>query len=180
MFEPALVTAEELARFPDDDHKYELVAGRVIRMSPVGYIHGRLVMQFGSLLERHARSRKLGAVVTEVGFRLASNPDTVRAPDVAFLRQERIPSPEPRAFWVGPPDLAVEVLSPEDRQLDVQSKVDEYLASGVPAVLVIDPDIRSVVIHRPSSPPGVLQGMDVLDLSDVIRGFRCSVQDIFD
>ena len=179
MFEPAMVTAEELARFPDDDHRYELIAGRVIRMSPVGYVHGRIVMQFGALLGQHVRSRGLGAIVTEVGFTLASDPDTVRSPDLAFLRRERIPSPEPRGFWPGAPDLAVEVLSPDDRPASLRAKVAEYLAGGARAVVVIDPDAESVALHRSSTVPTRLRGQATLDLADVVPGFRCSVRDVF-
>jgi Uma2 family endonuclease len=97
MSEPArLVTAEELEKFPDDDFRYELVEGRVLRMTPVGYVHGRIVMRFGSLLEQHVRSQRLGVVLTEVGVKLKSVPDTVRAPDLAFIRRERIPA---SAVW---------------------------------------------------------------------------------
>ena len=76
-----LVTAEELEKYPDDDHRYELVAGRVIRMSPTGAVHGWLVLHVASQLMQHVDARRLGFVLTEVGFRLASTPDTVRAPE---------------------------------------------------------------------------------------------------
>ena len=128
-----LVTAEELERFPDDDSRCELVAGRVIRMTPVGFQHGKVVARLMFLLSQHLDGRNLGVVLTEVGFKLAAGPDTVRAPDVAVIRQHRIPSPEPKGFWNGPPDLAVEVLSPDDRSGDVREKVEEYLACGVQA-----------------------------------------------
>jgi Uma2 family endonuclease len=180
MLEPALLTAEDLARFPPDDHRYELVEGRVIAMSPVSFDHGRIVIQFGAILGQHVRRLKLGAVVTEVGFKLASDPDTVRAPDLAFLRQDRIHDPAQRGFWNGAPDLAVEVLSPEDRAGEVLSKVDEYLLSGVPVVLVIDPDAESVAIYRSSRPPVVLQETGVLDLDDVLPGFQCTLPEIFE
>jgi Uma2 family endonuclease len=174
-----LVTAAELERFPDDDYRYELVEGRVIRMSPVGFRHGTTVIRVGALLMRHAQDRGLGAVMTEVGFKLVSNPDTVRAPDVAFLRQDRIPTPEPRGFWSGPPDLAVEVLSPEDRPEDVREKVGEYLTRGVPVVVVVDPDTREITVFRPATPELALAEHEVLDLSDVVAGFRCSVRELF-
>jgi Uma2 family endonuclease len=180
MLEPALLTAEDLARFSPDDHRYELVEGRVIPMSPVSFDHGRIVIEFGGILRQHVRRLKLGRIVTEVGFKLASNPDTVRAPDLAFLREDRIPDPAPRGFWNGSPDLAVEVLSPDDRPADVRSKVDEYLRSGVPAVVVIDPDAQSVEIYRPSLPPTVLQGTGVVDLDDVLPGFQCTLPEIFE
>jgi Uma2 family endonuclease len=175
-----LVTADELEKFPDDDYRYELVEGRVVRMSPVGFRHGTTVVRFGALLMRHAQERGLGAVMTEVGFKLAWNPDTVRAPDVAFIRQDRIPTPEPRGFWDGPPDLAVEVLSPDDRPDDIREKVGEYLRRGVPIVLIVDPDTREVTVFRRSTSELRLAADDVLDLSDAVSGFRCGVRELFE
>ena len=176
-----LVTADELERFPRDDRRYELVDGRIIPMSPVGYQHGRVVMQFGSLLHRYLQGRPVGVVVTEVGFKLAFGPDTVRAPDIAFIRTDRIPAPNARGFFTGPPDLAIEVLSPDDRPADVRTKVDQYLARGVAMVVVIDPDQKTVTTWRPTTQPATLQAdEDLLDLSDVIPGFRCSLREIFE
>jgi Uma2 family endonuclease len=174
-----LVTAEELERLPSDDFRYELVEGRVIRMSPVGYLHGRVVMRFGSLLDQHVRSRSLGAVMTEVGFKLKSNPDTVRAPDIAFIRGDRIPSVPPKGFWKGAADLAVEVLSPDDTPAEIRQKVEEYLARGTASVLVIDPDGEAVSIFRPHA-ENSLSADDDLDLDDVLPGFRCRVGEIFE
>jgi Uma2 family endonuclease len=110
-----LVTAAEMERWPEEDGKMELVEGRVIRMSPAGPSHGVVVMRLGVLLDAHVRPRGLGFVFPEVGFILRLNPDTVRAPDMAFLRGERMPAPDTRGFIKGPPDLAAEVLSPHDR-----------------------------------------------------------------
>jgi Uma2 family endonuclease len=175
-----LVTAEELEKLPDDDHRYELVEGRVIRMSPTGVVHGRIVARIGARLTVHVDARGLGLVLTEVGFRLSSSPDTVRAPDLAFIRRERLPEAGlPRGFWQGPPDLAVEVLSPDDRPSDVRTKVAEYLTHGVPLVVVINSDERTVTAHRGSAPPVTLGPADLLDLDDVVQGFSCEVQDIF-
>src|SRR5262245_2818991 len=94
-----LVTAEELGRQRQDDYRYELVAGRIIRMSPVGFQHGCVVAQLLFLIKRHLHLRPAGVVNTEVGFKLKSKPDTVRGPDVAFVRRERLPSPKPRGFF---------------------------------------------------------------------------------
>jgi Uma2 family endonuclease len=174
-----LVTAEELEHFPDDDHRYELVEGRIIRMSPVGYLHGRVVMRFGSRLERHVRGAELGEVLTEVGFKLKSNPDTVRAPDVAFIRRDRIPESPPKGSWRGAADLAVEVLSPEDTPLEIRQKTMEYLARGTSVVVVIDPGDETVSVFRQAVDGLALSGEDVLDLDDVVPGFRCAVRDIF-
>jgi Uma2 family endonuclease len=173
---PRLVTAEELERFPDDDYRYELVEGRVIRMSPVGWRHGKVVARLLTMLANYVNQGKFGAAVTEVGFVLASNPDTVRAPDVAFVRQERIPAVDPRGFWRGAPDLAVEVLSPDDRASEVRDKVEAYLRYGVTLVLVIDPDQPTVSLHRRLAPPIVLQGAaTVLEIDDLVPGFRCTL-----
>ena len=175
-----LVTAEELAQFPDDDVRYELVEGRIVRMSPVGFAHGQIVLHLGAKLLEHVRTLNLGVVVTEVGFTLASNPDTVRAPDLAFIRRDRIPSPKPKGFWNGAPDLAVEVLSPHDRASEFREKAEEYLQRGAAVVVSIDPERRTVGVHRPSSFPVTLEENDVLDLGDVLPGFRCTVGEIFE
>lgn len=174
------VTAEDLEKFPDDDYRYELVEGRVVRMSPTGAMHGWLVMHVGSQLTQHVKSTGSGFVFTELGCRLSSAPDTVRAPDLAFIRRERLLEPAlPRGFWKGPPDLAVEVLSPDDRPSDVRTKVAEYLKHGVLLVVVIDPDEHTVTAYRPGALPMTLRTADLLDLDDVVPGFRCSVQDLF-
>ena len=173
-----LVTAEELERFPSDDWRYELVAGRLIQMSPTALPHGIVVARVLSILHRHAEANNLGVVVPEVGFKLASNPDTVRAPDVAFLRRDRIPAR--KGFVDGPPDLAVEVLSRDDRPGEVRAKIEDYLTSGVLLVLAIDPDDLTATIHRRLTPPITLSGDDVIDLDDILPGFRCSVQEIFE
>jgi Uma2 family endonuclease len=175
-----LVTAGELERFPDDDHRYELVDGRIVRMSPVGYPHGRVVAHLLVLLEQHVRPRNLGETMTEVGFTLRTDPDTVRAPDIAFIRRDRIPAAKPRGFWKGTPDLAAEVLSPDDRPGEIRAKVEEYLRFGVPLVLIIDADEETVTAHRPSAPPTVLTSEAMLDLGDVVSGFRCTVSEIFE
>jgi Uma2 family endonuclease len=173
-------TAEELERRPDL-RRFELLEGRLVEMSPVGFEHGHVVLQLGYLLKRHLRGRRLGAVGTEVGFKLASDPDTVRAPDLAFIRQDRLPPPRPRGFMNGPPDLAIEVLSPEDRPGEMREKVDEYLTRGVPLVVVVDPDERTVTLHPRGASATTLSALDdVLDLSLVIDGFRCRLEEIFE
>lgn len=176
-----LVTAEELpAIVARDDHRYELVAGRVIRMSPAGWQHGVIVVRLLGLLDAHVRTRRLGAVVTEVGFKLRSNPDTVRGPDISFVRQDRLPAEKERDYWSGAPDLAIEVLSPSDTLRDIDAKVSDDLSTGVSEVVVIDPDAETVTRHRPGQELQVMRRGEELDLDDVLPGFRCTVNDIFD
>jgi len=175
-----VVTAAELERHTDDDHRYELVRGRVIRMSPVGYRHGTTLMRVGFLLSRYLENHPVGALMTEVGFKLASDPDTVRAPDIAFVRREHIPD-DARGFIDGPPDLAIEVLSPDDRPAEVQAKVAEYLACGTQLVIAIDADRRTVTIYARGALSTTLgSGDQVLDLSAVLPGFSCRLSDIFE
>lgn len=178
---PRLVTAEELERLPGDDNRYELIRGRVVCMTPTGFRHGRIVMRLSTAIDAHIRQRAIQAfVVADVGFKLESDPDTVRAPDIAVIGWERLPVPEPKGFPSGPPDLAVEVLSLDDRARDVQEKVDEYLARGVRLVVVIDPDERAARVFRPSSAPVTLAGDDVLDLDPAVPAFRCTLREIFE
>jgi Uma2 family endonuclease len=174
------ITAEELERYPDDDCRCELVEGRLIRMSPIGFSHDTTVARCLFLLGRHLEGRHLGAVRSEVGFKLASSPDTVRAPDIAFLRQTRLGQTKPRGFWQGPPDLAIEVMSPEDRPDEILAKVDEYLRGGVSVAVLIDSDRSVVGVYRPSAFPLILNDPDDrLDLDDVIPGFACTLRDLF-
>lgn len=182
MFEsPQLVTAEELARLPDDGYRYELVEGRLVRMSPVTLHHGRIVMRIGFLLSRHLEQHPVGVIGAEVGFTLATNPDTVRGPDVAFIRSARVPKTGGRGFFKGAPDLAIEVLSPDDRAREVKAKIEEYLAKGVRIVVVVDPSDQTATVFRHGAAKVMLESQtDVLDLSDVISGFRCQLREIFE
>ena len=175
-----LITAEELERFPEDDWRYELAEGRLIRMSPAGYVHGRVTMRVGFLLEQHVRTHNLGVVQNEVGFKLASNPDTVRAPDIAFIRRDRIPSTDPKGFWNGPPDVAVEVLSPDDTPTEIRKKAVEYLTRGASIVLVIDPGSKTATTFTDGTSTTIAGADEELSLSPVVAGFRCRVRDIFE
>ena len=180
MSDLSLVSADELERYSTGDFRYELVEGRVVRMSPVGFEHGRIVARMIALLRRHVDERQLGEVITEVGFKLASNPDTVRAPDIAFVRTERIPVPAPRGFLMFSPDVAIEVLSPADRPADVLTKVDEYLDHAVPLVVVIDPEQRIATSYRRLMTPVVVRHEnDVITLGDVLPEFTLRLRNLF-
>jgi len=128
---------------------------------------------------RHLEQHPVGTIGADVGFKLASNPDTVRGPDIAFVRRDRVPT-SGRGFFTGAPDLVIEVLSPDDRSGAVRAKTEQYLATGVPVVVIVDPEERTATTFRPGFPPVALASPnDVLDLSDAITGFRCSLNDIF-
>ena len=176
-----LVTAEEFARIPDDDQHYELVEGRVVRISPPGSRHGLLATRIAALLYQHVDAHRLGAVLTPAGFRIATDPDTVREPDVAFVRAERMPSTGvPDGFWPGPPDLAVEIRSPSDRRAAISAKVRDYLARGVRIVWVVEPKKQTVTVHRRES-PAVTLGMDEeIEAAEILPGFSCAVRRLFE
>lgn len=179
--QPTLMTANDLWQMPDDGQKYELVAGELIQMPPSGFLHGTIAMSLGGIIQDYVRKQELGAVcAAETGFKLREHPDTVRAPDVAFVSQERILAQgRPEKFWVGPPDLAVEVVSPNDRFDDVVGKAQEYLTAGVRLVWVVLPRTKSVMVYRPSGEVQLLREHEELSGEEVLPGFRCHVGHIF-
>ena len=136
-------------------------------------------MNLAVAIANHVDSHRLGTVVAaETGFVLARDPDTVRAPDVAFLRASR-PSGPQRGYYPGAPDLAVEVLSPDDRPGYVREKVAEWLEAGTLAVWVIDPRTRTVTIHSAGKQASVLEESDLLTGGSLLPGFALAVRDLF-
>jgi Uma2 family endonuclease len=174
-----LVTAEELERMPE--FRGELVEGRLVEVSPPNFEHGAVVVRLASLLHACTRSKAIGTIVVETGFKLASNPDTVRGPDIAFVSQERLATARRRGVVNGPPDLAIEVLSPDDRPGEIRKKIGEYLTRGTSLVVIVDPDEKAVDVHRRGVSVKTLANIDdVLDLDEVISGFRCTLRQIFE
>jgi Uma2 family endonuclease len=176
-----LMTARELWEMPADGFRYELVKGELRRMSPAGSEHGAFIMNLAAPLKIFVDEHNLGIVLAaETGFRLTDAPDSVRAPDISFVRRERIP-PEgiPKGYFQGAPDLAVEVVSPSDKLYEIDEKVDEFLAAGTLLVCVAYPKRRTVTVHRPDAAPQILTVDDTLDLSDVVPDFRFPVGKIF-
>ncbi len=176
-----LLTAEDLWNMPDHGGHHELVRGELRPMSPAGFDHGSVSMNLSGPLHQFVRARKLGIVVTaETGFILGRDPDTVRAPDAAFVRQERIPdSGRPNKFRVGPPDLAVETMSPADTVFDVDEKVREWIAGGTRLVWVINPRQQTATVYTPDNTAKILGVADTLDGMDVIPGFQIAVAELF-
>jgi Uma2 family endonuclease len=174
-------TADKLFAMPDDGFRYELVKGELRKMSPSGSEHGAIIINISVLLGQHVKSNKLGVCfAAETGFKIASDPDTVRAPDVAFVRRERIPeSGIPKKFWPGAPDLAVEVVSPADTFNEVEEKVEQWLGAGTRAVWIVNPRRRSVSVYRSMTDVARLSDTDELEGGEVVRGFRCKVSEIF-
>lgn len=176
-----LVTAEELLRMPDDGMRRELVEGELREMTPAGSEHGYLALKVGRLLGNHVEANGLGRVyAAETGFKLASDPDTVRAPDAAFVARERVEREGPVAgYWPGAPDLAVEVVSPGDRHSEVVEKALSWLEAGCRMVLVVDPERKAATVYRSREDIRILLPGDVVDGGDVVPGWRLPVAEIF-
>ncbi|MBN2578504.1 MAG: Uma2 family endonuclease [Pirellulales bacterium] len=158
----------------------ELIRGELIRMSPTGYDHGWIAGNIARSLGNFVKSKGLGRVLTaEAGFLIRQNPDTVRAPDVAFVRAERDPPGGQKKFFPGPPDLAVEVLSPDDRASEVNAKVQDWLEAGAVAVVVVDPQTQTVSVYRRSRDYQLLTRDDTLLLPELLPEFALPVKEIF-
>src|SRR5215210_1469462 len=175
------VTADELLLMPDDGFRYELVKGELRRMNPAGNVRGRVTMNFAWRQAQYVDENQLGTVyAAETGFRLASDPDTVRAPDVAFVSRARVEMVgEVEGFWPEAPDLAVEVVSPGDSHTDVEEKVFGWLEAGAKMVVVINPRQRSATVYKSPSDISALAEADVLAGGDVLPGFELAVREIF-
>jgi Uma2 family endonuclease len=180
-----LLTAEEFFALPEpvEGGKMELVDGKVVVMSPVGLRHGDLAVTLAAELRRFVRAHSLGTTSVETGFRLRRDPDAVRAPDVSFLRRERVPPrPADLKFIEGPPDLAIEITSPDDRDSEIAKKVGEYLAAGVMRVWVVRPELETVTIHRADGSARTLGIGETLTSDDAgfpVPGFALAVAVLF-
>lgn len=175
------MSAEELLRLNMPEARRELVRGELIVREPAGFRHGdvaaRLLIAVGTFVE----SRSLGRVLTaETGFRLRTNPDTVRAPDVAFVRRDRLPEPPPRGYAAIAPDLVIEVLSPDDRPGEVLSKVGDWLEAGTTLVWVVDPDGRTARVYRADGGQDLLTDRDRLDGEVVLPEFQYELRRAFE
>jgi len=149
-------------------------------MAPAGFEHGRIVSRINARLQGFVERHNLGVVTgAETGFQIESDPDTVRAPDVGFVRAERLPPTSPTGFFPGAPDLAVEVLSPYDRATDVTARVQDWLAVGCCLVWVVDPSTRTVTVYDAQRTARVLSERDELNGGETLHGFCVRVAELF-
>jgi Uma2 family endonuclease len=172
------ITAQQLFEMPRHEH-FDLVEGELVPMSPPGFDHGCIVGEISAALREFVRAGRLGSVAVEAGFVVSHEPDTVRSPDVAFVRAERVPPGGVRAFFDGAPDLAVEVISPSDRASEVIAKASDWLRFGCTAVWVIDPETKTATVYSNRRQTLFLSAEDALGCDELLPGFCLPVSQIF-
>ena len=176
----ALLTAEELLHLHLPNKRTELVRGILIIREPAGYRHGHVAAQLMLAIGNHVVMHSLGRVfAAETGFTLERGPDTVRAPDVAFISNSRLPDPPPRGFAEMAPDLAVEVLSPGDTVRDVGEKVADWLKAGTRLIWVVDPIRLNARVYRADGSESLLGKADALDGEDLLPQFTLALGPLF-
>jgi Uma2 family endonuclease len=178
-----LLTAEDLWNMPDNGKGYELIRGELHPMAPAGQEHSNLGIVLGSLLHAFVRKNQLGAVTgSDGGYILAKSPETVRAPDLGFVRQERLAGGRTTAkYFEGAPDLAVEIISPTDSYQDIDEKVQEFLDAGTKLVWVVSPKKKTITIYRSNQKMALItKPGDVLEGEDVLPGFSVRLDEIFE
>lgn len=173
------MTAEELARLSIPDKSVELVRGQLVVREPPGTrqgdLAGRLYLRVATFVEAHA----LGvAYPQDTGFRIRTDPDTVRAPDVAFVARERVHLVPPTGYAPLAPDLVAEILSPDDRPGEVLAKVADWLEAGTRLVWVVDPRRSEAHVHRLDGSLSVVGVDDALDGEQVLPGFSCRLREV--
>lgn len=179
------MTAEELWRDRRYATGYELIEERLVKMSPAGYLHGEIVQELSRVIGNFVKPRKLGTVAAaETGFVVSQpgQPDTVLAPDIAFVRADRLPprnSPERKKYLRLAPDLVVEVVSPDQFGPEVTSKAQFWMQVGVRLLWVVWPDAQTIDVWRPNVTMHTLTSTDALDGYEVLPGFTQPVGELF-
>ena len=173
-------TADDLLQWYSPGERAELVRGRLVVSEPPGAKHGAVANRLAVLITNHVEAHDLGRVyAAETGFWIEVDPDTVRAPDVAFVSRARLPEDDPDGYARFVPDLVVEVLSPSDRARKVGEKVRDWLAAGTRLVWVVDPRKHVVQVYREDGSETTVTGDQTLDAEPVLPGFRCALHGVF-
>lgn len=180
--EKKLFTAEQLAELPTGTGKrYELMSGELIEMSPSGGEHGEFVFDIGYFLKDYLLKNKVGRLTgAESGFYITRNPDTVRAPDLAFIPHERLPEGKlPKGYMDIVPALVIEVISPHDKAVDIEEKTRLWLQFGVTQVWNVYPDGQRVLVHTQDGLVKLYQGEESVPGGELLPDFTLKLSDIF-
>jgi Uma2 family endonuclease len=175
------MTAEELLIAQPPNKSTELVRGRMIVREPPGTNHGRVQSVLNVIVGGFVRAHRLGAVFgQDTGFKIASNPDTVLAPDLAFVRKERIHLIQPRGYSALAPDLIAEIMSPDDQRMTVVAKIEDWIAAGVNLAWLIDPEERTAEVFRSGGMTSSIAADGMLEGEDLLPGFSCPIAELFE
>jgi Uma2 family endonuclease len=178
--ETKLITGEELLAMGDIG-PCELIDGRIVKMSPTGGKHSFIEYRLGRKLGEFVEARKLGWVfVGEVGIYIRRNPDRIRAADVAVVSKQHLPSYPEDNFLQVTPELAVEIISPNDTWAMMRRKLEDYFSIGVGRVWVVEPENRAIVVYRSLTESQVLNEADVLKGEGPLEGFILPVASLFE
>jgi len=175
-----MMTAEQLQHVHLPGKSTELVRGRLVVREPPGTYHGkiagRLIIRVGAFVEAHQLGELFGQ---DTGFRIATSPDTVRAPDLAFITRDRLSLVGRRGYPTVAPDLVAEIVSPDDSPGEVLAKIGEWLNAGVKLAWVLDPDRRTAHVYRPDGSLSVVEVGGALEGGTVLPGFLCPLQGLY-
>ena len=177
-----LLSAQELFALPNAEEKCELDKGEIHRMALAGGEHGKLSARLARILDEYVETHDLGVVCgAQAGFILRTGPDTFRAPDAAFVASAHLPPTGiPKGYWPFAPDLAVEVIAPEDRFEEMQAKVAKYFSAGTRLVWIVEPATRTIFVYQSIHKVQSLGEDEELSGGDVINGFSCPIKRMFD
>ncbi|MCZ0938678.1 MAG: Uma2 family endonuclease [Caldilineaceae bacterium] len=180
--EEKLLTADDLLRLYSEGVRGELIRGALCETMPTGLTHGEIVMNLGGALRNFVRPRRLGRLVgSDSGMLLERDPDTVLEPDIAFISAQKLPlNVRLSGYYEGAPDLVVEIVSPSDGSREVYHKARMWISFGVSLVWVVNPENRTIEVHRPNQPLLSLTENEILDGGEVLLGFNYPLRDVFD
>lgn len=167
-------------RLPRGESRHELINGELVTMPLSGIPHGRIQARLLAPLWQFVLEHDFGEVFGELGFLLTENPDTVIGPDACFISKQRLQEAgDVKGFWPGPPDLAVEVLSPSDRPSMVNRRIASWFGYGVSQLWIVNEKNCTVTVYRSPSDATTFSGSDYLEAPDLLPGFRLSLDRIF-
>ncbi len=175
------VTPDDLIKLSQDG-RYELIEGVIYKMAPAGEEHGFVALNIGTIINNFVRKKRLGITTgAETGYKLASDPDTVKSPDVAFKSNNRLAEKGlSKGYSTVMPELVIEVNSPFDSYTKILKKIQDWLKARVLEVWVVEPEDSSIVIYDSSGNHKILEKKDEIEGGEILPGFKCKVSEFFD